>query len=345
MIYLGVNLLVMIKINSFIYSYDNKFIKNLKRRFVKFDFSEKINETLNTESIKGISYNVDISLRKKILIHIKNSIINEQLLYFDIWQMRKFHKKLSKIYAANNKDLKKDIAFLKLLEKLFNYSNFRSKHSSNLACICPIRTCYYCNTIHTARSIQGEKIYFEFDHYLPKSIYPYFSASYKNLIPSCSNCNKAKRAADPFYSDKYIPYPYDTFFNRSLNEQINFKYKLENSSLVQRINGNRSINLCIDINPGYPKNVILYLKKFGIENLILFHNYIINELVDNVVIYSTILVDNEKEDVYKELFQNNSDIFRFVFGVEKNRDLILNRPFGKLLYDLAIDLSSYWNVL
>mgnify|MGYP003595627619 CR=1 FL=1 len=118
MIYLGVNLLVMIKINSFIYSYDNKFIKNLKRRFVKFDFSEKINETLNTESIKGISYNVDISLRKKILIHIKNSIINEQLLYFDIWQMRKFHKKLSKIYAANNKDLKKDIAFLKLLEKL-----------------------------------------------------------------------------------------------------------------------------------------------------------------------------------------------------------------------------------
>jgi hypothetical protein len=30
------------------------------------------------------------------------------------------------------------------------------------------------------------------DHYLPKSLYPIFAVTPLNLIPSCSDCNKAK---------------------------------------------------------------------------------------------------------------------------------------------------------
>lgn len=38
---------------------------------------------------------------------------------------------------------------------------------------------------------KGNKPRDAFDHYLPKSIYPYVSLSFKNLIPSCYHCNSS----------------------------------------------------------------------------------------------------------------------------------------------------------
>ena len=42
-----------------------------------------------------------------------------------------------------------------------------------------------------------------YDHYLPKSIYPFNSINFKNLVPACHECNSTyKLSKDPVYSPK-----------------------------------------------------------------------------------------------------------------------------------------------
>ena len=41
-----------------------------------------------------------------------------------------------------------------------------------------------------------EKITDQYDHYLPKNIYPFSSVNFKNLIPICSDCNSFENKSD-----------------------------------------------------------------------------------------------------------------------------------------------------
>ena len=59
--------------------------------------------------------------------------------------------------------------------------------------------CPYCNRqyIHTVY-VGSEKRYLgDLDHILPKSIYPLFSLSLWNLVPSCKACNQSLKRNDP----------------------------------------------------------------------------------------------------------------------------------------------------
>jgi hypothetical protein len=59
-----------------------------------------------------------------------------------------------------------------------------------------------------------------YDHYLPKSIYPFNSINFKNLVPACHHCNSSyKTSKDPAYTPKdptrlvqrrAVFYPYST---------------------------------------------------------------------------------------------------------------------------------------
>jgi hypothetical protein len=42
-----------------------------------------------------------------------------------------------------------------------------------------------------------------YDHYLPKALYPFNSANFKNLVPACHHCNSSyKTSKDPIYTPK-----------------------------------------------------------------------------------------------------------------------------------------------
>lgn len=57
--------------------------------------------------------------------------------------------------------------------------------------ICPYCNRQYINTIEKGENQKGVRP--QFDHFLPKSEYPYFALSFYNLIPSCSICNSTKK--------------------------------------------------------------------------------------------------------------------------------------------------------
>ncbi len=81
-----------------------------------------------------------------------------------------------------------------------------------------VKVCPYCNRMYTTTLFGEYRIRPDFDHFYPKSIYPYLAVNLFNLIPSCSMCNKKKRnVAEVFNKGENenlsIIYPYDESFD------------------------------------------------------------------------------------------------------------------------------------
>ena len=57
-----------------------------------------------------------------------------------------------------------------------------------------LKTCVYCNAIPTM-SNNGE-VFYQMDHYLPQSLYPFLGTCFYNLQPSCGVCNDHKKTQD-----------------------------------------------------------------------------------------------------------------------------------------------------
>lgn len=57
-----------------------------------------------------------------------------------------------------------------------------------------LKTCVYCNVIPTM-SNNGE-VFYQMDHYLPQSLYPFLGTYFYNLQPSCGVCNDHKKTQD-----------------------------------------------------------------------------------------------------------------------------------------------------
>lgn len=114
----------------------------------------------------------------------------------------------------------------KVCKKIFKYGSLNYKKSCQKECTAywlqrqlGVRVCPYCNRMYTTTLFGEDKIRPDFDHFYPKSKYPYLAVSLFNLIPSCSMCNKRKGdKAEVICQDKEgknlsIIYPYDESFD------------------------------------------------------------------------------------------------------------------------------------
>ena len=104
--------------------------------------------------------------------------------------------------------------FHKKVMEAFGYDNFIDQKKSwdayELCEALKIDVCPYCNRqyIFTVDNQSG-MVRPELDHYFPKQKYPYLSACFFNLIPSCSVCNHLKSSQD----DRVV-YPYENEFGK-----------------------------------------------------------------------------------------------------------------------------------
>lgn len=109
-------------------------------------------------------------------------------------------------------------------KKLFKYSqlsritkNNPEKISYWLQRQLQVPVCPFCNRIYTT-TLFRENIRPAFDHFFPRSEYPYLAVSLFNLIPICDICNKAKSDHAEIYRKKQIIYPYDESFDDNMDE-------------------------------------------------------------------------------------------------------------------------------
>jgi len=75
--------------------------------------------------------------------------------------------------------------------------------------------CPFCNRIPTSTPYTGT-VRASFDHFFPKSVYPYLAISLFNLIPICDVCNNNKSDDAEVFEASSIIYPYDESFDESM---------------------------------------------------------------------------------------------------------------------------------
>lgn len=236
-------------------------------------------------------------------------------------------------------------SFGNIIKNIFNYKSFRqSKKAIWFSNSLNIKSCTTCNTQYTLMTNQrsGEKLLFHLDHYFPKSVYPYLSLSYFNLIPCCASCNMSK-SNKPFSLKENI-HPYIENFNDIA------KFNLDKSSLLGfLIDPNKNeeeIKYQVDIRAKYFGNKIFetklenYLREFRINEQYLQFKDIAAETYLKSRYYHK-KRRNELKDFFHDsgIVINDDFIKRFILGnYHQDKDL-LKRPLAKFMKDLGDDLN------
>lgn len=221
-------------------------------------------------------------------------------------KFQKFKKLMENSYSS----------FFKHKSKLKEYNKFKN-NGSWLASRLNLTVCPYCNRQYTFTIDKDDIITRpQFDHFMPKSIYPFLALSFYNLIPSCPTCNKLK-------SDKIIDVnPYNEGFGD------NYKFKLDGKNVYEK--GEYKVKLTNKPN----KNI----ETFGLELLYNEHTDYVDEILDKISAYNESYYDSLIES-YKGLGKQPQEIDRFIWGAYLEEAEHGKRPLSKLTRDILEQLG------
>lgn len=279
--------------------------EHLKRRRIK-RFNSINNWFLNNGlklSFKKIIL-ADTQLLKKIIISYQMQDYPDDILY------------LKKMYKNNFALSSKSIGdngynALRLMEML------------------DIKVCPYCNR-NFINNIEiegtGKKRTSQFDHFYNKDKYPFLSMSFYNLVPSCPSCNHSKLNNDISIS------PYDT--RADFDELLTFNYLIKSSEYLKE---ESDISIDINANDEIKQNV----EVLGLGNMYQMHNDIVFELLKKGQIYSKSRL-KEINDNFPELFKDEEEMLRVIYGNYINKEEIYKRPLAKLTKDIFNKINK-WN--
>lgn len=208
------------------------------------------------------------------------------------------------------------------------YEELYLKFSSHVAAykilkVMKVNVCPYCNRQYTFTV--KSKTRPEFDHFFPKSDYPFLAVSIYNLVPSCSLCNKGKSKS---LYEKFL-YPYEESFE---DKGIHFE--------IPNVIGNllKQEEIIIKLEPVEKhKNLIKqYNHSFNIESLYAQHADYISELLYKNHIFNDEAIESIYRS-YKELFNSSSELKQLIFS-NYEPDNFNQRPLSKLTKDIIQQL-------
>lgn len=230
----------------------------------------------------------------------------------------------------------KNIKLSKEIQRILNYTRFIESLILSFA-KSKFKTCYICNSQYatsvTKDNNHRNKAKFQFDHVLPKSIYPCFSISYYNLLPICSSCNSIK-----------LHHDLGVEFHNSKKVENAFSIKLNPDSLAKYLN-NPKLNLIVEIHDNY-KYLSTYRgkklsEKFDLKGIYNSHVDIIEELILRKLKYSDAYKDTLKNS-FSKLFKNISIEERILLGTYSKNEGIHKRPMSKFLQDVDKQLDEFF---
>lgn len=229
---------------------------------------------------------------------------------------------------------KEQTSFGKKITWAFRYKEFRENELVELADYLNIKACLYCNSQYTLVVEQGKSkiAKLQFDHFFPKSLYPYLSISLYNLIPSCASCNHSK--LDTFYNLNDFTHPYLESFHKLFNFSIPLK------SHTKLLMGNDVPT--DEIKPLIPLPTILkvknYDKVFHLTGIYQRHTDIAKEIYYKAYAYK----EGGKEALMKledktgrKLFKDESEIQKMLLANYTLDEDINKRPLTKFMQDMA----------
>lgn len=213
------------------------------------------------------------------------------------------------------------------------YENFsKRKWAFDFLDILGSDVCPYCNRNFTMSVYKKEsKQKPEFDHYFPKSKYPYLSISILNLVPICSNCNKGKGNEYITNEVQEIMYPYEEQFGDDIKFTTDFD-KIESWF-------DDSEYFKVILHGGESKIRDAYNKAFKIDELYTKHNDYVRELITKSIIFS----DDFLISIYScfpELFNSLNEVKELVYGNYLGKENYGKRPLAKMINDLLDEIKN-----
>lgn len=202
------------------------------------------------------------------------------------------------------------------------FKDKKLSHGNWLTSKLGVNICPYCNRQYTF-TITTDKTNTrpQFDHFKPKSKYPYLALTFYNLVPSCQTCNHLKREYDVDF------HPYEKGFSEE------FKFKLITLNNIAIEKGNYEIKLC-NLNGEPNKNI----DTLGLNPLYEGHRDYVDEILDKAEAYN-LAYYNSLINSYKGLGKQASEIDRFVWGGYLEEAEHCKRPLSKLTRDVLEQLK------
>lgn len=189
-----------------------------------------------------------------------------------------------------------------------------------------INTCHYCNrnytfTIEKDPPIVGNKVIKpQFDHFYPKSKYPYLALSFYNLIPSCPTCNFVKNQAEigmnPYqkgFDDDGCKFglKINGFAKSDCKSWLDYEIKFKST--------NREIEKNIDV--------------FGLKELYNEHKDYVDEIIDKSKAYNSACYESLIRS-FSGLGKTPAEIDRYIWGSYLETAEHGKRPLSKLTRDI-----------
>lgn len=235
------------------------------------------------------------------------------------------------IYDIHRKQL---TPFGKKLEDAFRYNFFRKKVLVELANNINVKACLYCNSQYTlvVPSHKRDVAKFQFDHFFPKSRYPYLSISLYNLIPSCASCNLSK--SNNVYSPKNFTHPYINDFN------LLTEFYIPPKESFRMLMGEVISENDIVINMKNVSNLSVrnYISEFDLIGIYNRHKDIVKEIFYKAYAYNNggkEALQNLKDKNGRKIFPDDHSIEQLLLANYYLAEDINKRPLSKFMQDIG----------
>lgn len=220
-----------------------------------------------------------------------------------------------------------------LVNQVFRYKNFSERQSAvKILRELDIYTCPYCNRQYIF-TLKNGRVRPQFDHYYPKSLYPYLALSLNNLIPSCSICNQAKSLLDTVTTPILYPYEeefgYDVKFNVEINKRENY------ARIMQGISDDFEIKVCAE-GLDAVKN---QMEKLHLNELYNEHKGYVQDILKSYYINPPERIQ-ELYDKFGGLFSSKEEIRGLLYMTALDKASWGSRPLSKLTYDIDKQLEK-----
>lgn len=276
----------------------------------KNSIKEKIKNDIDT-IVCGVNQIYE-ELNKKNFFKIAELINNEKkiekiCLLSEKKELHEFNENYKKLFDEDKKG--KNENEIKYIEKYITeeyekiYNKFSKRNVAyDILKIMELNVCPYCNRqfIFTIK----KKTRPEFDHFFPKSEYPFLAVSIYNLIPCCGLCNKFKSNSN---SPDFL-YPYEDSFE---DKQIYF----EIDNIINKLYKDDNLNLRIKSkNEDNDKIIKIYKDKFKIEEIYMQHLDYAGELIKKIYIFNDDAIESIYNS-YNEIFSNSFELKKLILGM------------------------------
>lgn len=251
---------------------------------------------------------------------------------------------IKKEYAAHFKKGSIKTGFVKRMERYYSdffgttIKDLDSKHPDKELKICTwltkelgVMTCPYCNREYTIprKLSNGREVHPEFDHFYPKSKYPYLALSLFNLVPSCHVCNHLKM------EEQINVNPYFKSFE---DEGLKF-------TLVNKLTGGRVADKVVDHWVFDLKNVEVKIKnandnvmRLGLEEVYSGHTDVVADIVTKAQAYNESFYQS-MVDSYSGLGKTPAEIYQLIWGTYMDPQEYGLRPLSKFTKDVLDEMG------